>query len=598
MKIQLFIAAILASVYAEVVTTAPVPGVTQSYVVDYQYNANDVIYTSTTLSTINPSATSTSTNTATNTVIMTCPHIESELEKKDFLRKLTLGVNWGIYTLHAAPSKTTTRCKLSQKLLTRPQLCLTCANCFHFDSLLTHSAENHNFCTYGRIVRPCILFWMQRLHIQSTTREAHQTAASKARRASYEEKKWDNYPLIYPSNLHVTATNGSIRSSFRPLNDVPKVKLTNGVFSNPIALRPRGFRNLGKTCFLNVVLQAFIANPLLRSYFLSEKHNHILCSKEGCMACEFDKLFMQVHQPDLTPLGPISLLHTLWTAPGASDLAGYAQQDAHEAYISLLNLIHAGCTTSENIHSDECSCIIHQTFQGTLQSELKCGKCNYASVTSDPFLDVSLDVGTPSSSTNGVSKRGSQTMSKNTSNGAPKNGKGSSVPTVESQTLDNCLKRYTHPEHSDWKCTSCSANEASTKQLSFKKLPTVLAFQIKRYEHGLWAQKLDAPVRFPLVLDMRPYVALGDDDEPDEMYLYDLFCVINHLGEMDTGHYTCASRFGEQWFRCEDADVVPTTIKSVLDSQGYMLLYIKRTLVYCKSQSTCDVQLTGIDASS
>ncbi|EIM19088.1 hypothetical protein WALSEDRAFT_70885, partial [Wallemia mellicola CBS 633.66] len=68
MKIQLVIAAILASVYAEVVTTAPVPGVTQSYVVDYQYNANDVIYTSTTLSTINPSATSTSANTATNTV--------------------------------------------------------------------------------------------------------------------------------------------------------------------------------------------------------------------------------------------------------------------------------------------------------------------------------------------------------------------------------------------------------------------------------------------------------------------------------------------------------------------------------------------------
>lgn len=81
---------------------------------------------------------------------------------------------------------------------------------------------------------------MQRLHIQSTTREAHQNAASKARRASYEEKKWDNYPLIYPSNLHVAATNGSIRSSFRPLNDVPKVKLTNGEFSNPIALSGSG----------------------------------------------------------------------------------------------------------------------------------------------------------------------------------------------------------------------------------------------------------------------------------------------------------------------------------------------------------------------
>ena len=107
---------------------------------------------------------------------------------------------------------------------------------------------------------------------------------------------------------------------------------------------------------MNVVLQSFIANPLLRSYFLSDKHNCFLCDvKPGCTACEFDKLFMQVcyillifnyvlkkyiidikkvYQPDNLPLGPISLLHNLWTAPGASDLAGYAQQDAHEAYIS------------------------------------------------------------------------------------------------------------------------------------------------------------------------------------------------------------------------------------------------------------------------
>lgn len=44
---------------------------------------------------------------------------------------------------------------------------------------------------------------------------------------------------------------------------------------------------------------------------------------------------------------------------------------------------------------------------------------------------------------------------------------------------------------------------------------------------------------------MRPYTS-DDSSEPDEMYLYDLFCVINHLGEMETGHYLCASRFGEQ----------------------------------------------------
>ena len=40
-----------------------------------------------------------------------------------------------------------------------------------------------------------------------------------------------------------------------------------------------------------------------------------------------------------TPYGPCSFLHTMWMS--SSDLAGYAQQDAHEFFISALNQIHA-----------------------------------------------------------------------------------------------------------------------------------------------------------------------------------------------------------------------------------------------------------------
>ncbi|KAK0537985.1 hypothetical protein OC842_001426 [Tilletia horrida] len=159
---------------------------------------------------------------------------------------------------------------------------------------------------------------------------------------------------------------------------------------------PRGFRNMGMTCFMNVILQSFLHNPLLRNYFLADRHNSKLCaSRENCLACEMDKLFAEFynsanvsydgeigngpsggqllstggsrantpvptsasgsglatlasngHIP--TPYGPTTFLFTIWLTRESAELSQAGQHDAHELFISTLDGLHASLMAPSN----------------------------------------------------------------------------------------------------------------------------------------------------------------------------------------------------------------------------------------------------------
>ena len=95
----------------------------------------------------------------------------------------------------------------------------------------------------------------------------------------------------------------------------------------------------------------------------------------------------QIYSEDSAPYGPYTFLATTWRA--SAELAGYAQQDAHEFFISALNQIHS---TSRGSTEVSCNCIIHSTFAGQLQSDVTCERCGNVNTTHDPMLDISLEV--------------------------------------------------------------------------------------------------------------------------------------------------------------------------------------------------------------
>ncbi|CAG7849164.1 Probable ubiquitin carboxyl-terminal hydrolase 8; AltName: Full=Deubiquitinating enzyme 8; AltName: Full=Ubiquitin thioesterase 8; AltName: Full=Ubiquitin-specific-processing protease 8 [Serendipita indica DSM 11827] len=318
---------------------------------------------------------------------------------------------------------------------------------------------------------------------------------------------------------------------------------------------------------MSVILQAFLHNPLLRNFFLSDKHNSKLCGKLYCMCCELDQMFADVFNPSSTQnvdsgaglsVGPLSLLRTTWQ--NSNDMAGYAQHDAHEFFITVLNQLHSG--SADATHGSSCTCVVHQIFAGQLQSDVKCGKCGHINPTIDPMLDISLEL------------------------------KG--VPNGKMPTLASCLRRFTEKETlpaNAYVCSNCnSSTSEATKQLSIRKLPPVLCIQLKRFEHKSSAAKIDTPVKFPGIINMSPYTtaAIGMQVregkvpklDPATTYDYELFAVVNHEGQLNTGHYTNFARSQNEWYRFDDEKVTHTTLRECLQSIPYMCFYVKRNLDY------------------
>lgn len=334
-----------------------------------------------------------------------------------------------------------------------------------------------------------------------------------------------------------------------------------------------GLNNCGNTCFQNAILQAFIATPTLSDYYLSAKHCESKCrvSAEGghCIECQLDSVVSDMFSGSRQPYSPAKFLHTWWMMAGGF-LGGYKQQDAHEFFLFILQMLTG--------HPES---IATSLFIGQLQSRVFCEGCGRNSVQKDEFSHLSLDVLPPSSllpppiaprakaapiankrkkggrgSAKGSTLKGASAnqtivIDSKTAKGADVTSEGPASPSRRvvsdnkplladkrkvrkanaapwnhpslsgylrwpGDSLVGCLRRYTFAEildgtSDDWRCTECnSSTSRAVKQTSITKLPPVLTMHLKRFEFSGRqgrATKLETFVSFPLDgLDMSPYL--------------------------------------------------------------------------------------------
>lgn len=331
--------------------------------------------------------------------------------------------------------------------------------------------------------------------------------------------------------------------------DVKSEEFVNVSSKDAWPLGLRGMNNMGNTCFMNSILQAFIRTPKIRDYYLQGRHFKGNCRVSGeggrCVECELDAVISTVFSGERTPYSPVNFLHTWWMMAGGI-LSGYKQQDAHEFFLFILQMLTGPSSIATTL------------FIGQMESHIFCQACGRTSVQNDEFSHLSLDVLPPGgllpqpilpkskakpirrakrSKASKQAKSGSSHISLSASQSALQTVSDiQSVKTVSEAGVDDihdtlsspgrkqlldeddtieaqcqkkvhwnhpslagylhwpgdsllgCLRRFTTPEILDsnthnWSCTDCNAKSGAAKQISILRLPPILTLHFKRFEH-------------------------------------------------------------------------------------------------------------------
>ncbi len=338
-----------------------------------------------------------------------------------------------------------------------------------------------------------------------------------------------------------------------------------------------GLYNLGNTCFMNACIQSLLHIPRLNQFLNIGSYRQKLRQNQYAshVLQQYDDLRKTLWNSKLgAVVRPQKFLNTIQQVAGLKHkdiFTGFAQNDMPEFLIFLFECFHEAIQRPVNIkingepqddtdllaitcfemikrmYSKEYSEFIDMFYGITVSSILDNNNLSSVlSVCPEPFFILDLPI--PSSNNKTIS-------------------------------LQDCFQHFCSPEPLvGWHNSKTDTKMDATRQMKFWSLPAVLVIDLKRFHANAAGHfvKTQTLIDIPLIeLDLSPFIV----GYSPEKYIYDLFAICNHTGNVMGGHYTSFVKHSltGKWHLCNDSDIIPVEDTSqIVTPYAYCLFYQRR----------------------
>lgn len=387
-----------------------------------------------------------------------------------------------------------------------------------------------------------------------------------------------------------------------------------------------GLDNLGNTCYLNAIIQTLSNIPSFRKFLLDKEFEPFLINK--IMDDNINDKINTILNTSIYQL--FRLLQTIWNGSIDSEsirpstirtklgkknnlFRNSGQQDAQEAFIIIIELIHSEISQkiNVNLNYDSCNILekaaldfwindyspIYELFHGMYMNTRICSNCSTIHHSFEPNIFFAVDI--PTHIPNDIEfnlldiidikcKISNISISNETKIEMCKN---IDIETIQKiQTKINLLASYNIEYNisecfdeiicdktiNDVICPSCDTKCDFISKTELAIAPKILCIHIKRFDNNMI--KKNNLISFPLLLNINNLISNHVSEFKIKKYNgeYKLCSIINHSGNnLQNGHYfTYAfSSVNDKWYKFNDDNVSEINESNIVSSNAYLLFY-------------------------